>query len=261
MLTRLVVGVCAMDVKARSKPMRHILDRLLSLEEQFEVLLFGDHVILNEPVEGWPHCDILLAFFSRGFPLAKAVEYVKLRQPFCVNDVAMQFVLLDRRLVGLLLDAIDVVTPLRLTANRDSGPALPAELVEIISRDFNIDLGSSALFPRETVSMPNEDTLQIGRQTLSKPFVEKPADAEDHNIYIYYPRSMGGGCRKLFRKVANQSSEFSPNVVQVRTEGSYVYEQFHLADKSEDVKVYTVGLHYMHAETRKYCMNAIFRND
>lgn len=241
-----------MDIKARSRPMRDILDKLLSFGE-FEVVLFGDQVILEEPIEYWPLCDVLLAFFSKGFPLAKAIDYARLRRPFCVNDLSLQYILLDRRLILQVLDAIDVPTPSRLIVNRDGGPqSLPADLVELVSRDFNVDLSSSALFSEQQAKMLDVDTLQIGRRTIRKPFVEKPVNAEDHNIYIYFPERMGGGCRRLFRKVANKSSEFIPKVTNVRQEGSYIYEEYLVADNSEDVKVYTVGLHYAHAETRKY---------
>ena len=106
---------------------------------------------------------------------------------------------------------------------------------------------------------------------MSKPFVEKPANADDHNIWIYYPRSAGGGCQKLFRKadrnrtlsspripahpkavgkVENKSSEFDREQNTVRRDGSYLYEEF-LATQGVDLKGYTLGLDYCHVEARK----------
>lgn len=89
------VGICAMRKKSRSKPMCEILDRLERFD-YIEVVVFEESVILDEPVENWPVVDALIAFFSNGFPLEKAVQYEKITKPFMINDLQMQYVLQDR---------------------------------------------------------------------------------------------------------------------------------------------------------------------
>ncbi|ORX74024.1 hypothetical protein DL89DRAFT_242829 [Linderina pennispora] len=237
-----------MDNKARSKPMANILNRLIATGH-YEVIFFGDKTILDEDVEKWPLCDFLISFFSRGFPLEKAFQYFRLRKPFSVNSLIRQFLLFDRRIVLEMLHSIGVTTPRHLIASRDGGPDVHPALRRVVEQKMNIQLGTLA--GSSDVEEIDEDTLRVGDQIIRKPFVEKPCDAEDHNIYIYYSREQGGGVRRLFRKIGNKSSEFHAGYFPVRRDGSFIYEEFIDVDNSVDVKVYTVGKEYAHAETRK----------
>lgn len=46
---------------------------------------------LQTPVEEWPICDCLISFHSKGFPLDKAIQYEKLRKPYVINNLHMQY--------------------------------------------------------------------------------------------------------------------------------------------------------------------------
>jgi inositol hexakisphosphate/diphosphoinositol-pentakisphosphate kinase len=208
--------------------------------------------------------DYLISFYSDGFPLDKAIAYAQLRKPFCVNDLPMQKVLWDRRLCLRILDSLGVPTPKRLEVNRDGGPTLQsADLARHVKKMTGVQLeggvdgtGGGLPIAKDIHMIDDGDTLYVDGITLKKPFVEKPVDGDDLNVRIYFPKShQGGGGRRLFRKIGNKSSEWDPNLSIPRTVTevgtSYVYEQFLHVDNAEDIKAYTVGPDFCHAETRK----------
>lgn len=157
---KISLGVCAMDKKATSKPMREILKRLpLDL---FDVTIFGDDCILNWPIEEWPVTECLIAFFSKNYPLEKVLEYIALRKPYLINDLEMYAVLCNRRKIYEMLEAQGIDVPVHIFVERTENEEEDTNIIE-----------------------EYDDYVMINGSRLNKPFVEKPYDAEDHNIYIY----------------------------------------------------------------------------
>uniref|UniRef100_A0A670YHC7 Inositol hexakisphosphate and diphosphoinositol-pentakisphosphate kinase n=1 Tax=Pseudonaja textilis TaxID=8673 RepID=A0A670YHC7_PSETE len=222
---QIMVGICSMAKKSKSKPMNEILERL-SMFKYITVVIFEEDVVLNEPVENWPLCDCLISFHSKGFPLDKAVAYSKLRNPFVINDLNMQYHIQDRREVYGIL--------------KDEGILLPRYAV--LNRDPNN--------PQECNLIEGEDHVEVNGEVFQKPFVEKPVSAEDHNVYIYYPTSAGGGSQRLFRKIGSRSSVYSPES-NVRKTGSYIYEEFMPTDGT-DVKQTVCGFDLLRANGQSY---------
>eukprot|EP00930_Biecheleria_cincta_P036730 TRINITY_DN25170_c0_g4_i1.p1 TRINITY_DN25170_c0_g4~~TRINITY_DN25170_c0_g4_i1.p1 ORF type:complete len:1242 (-),score=201.72 TRINITY_DN25170_c0_g4_i1:135-3860(-) len=222
----LSLGVCCMASKATSAPMQAILRRL-EMAGDFRLEVFEEEVILNQPIESWPIVDCLIAFESKGFPLEKCIGYTKLRNPRCINNVEAQLKLGSRRMVYETLTEWGIPCP------------------DYVIVDHNLVKPNG---PHEIEE--HDNYIVYNGKKLDKPFVEKPEDGDRHDIWIYYPRSIGGGAKKLFRKKKDQSSEYDPHQNNVRRDGVYVYEPF-LPTQGTDIKVYTVGAGYVHAEARK----------
>lgn len=180
-----------MDKKTRSKPMTQILDRLRAYGE-FDIVLFGEkgeqhnldecdgvsvfsyHIFsplccsivvfcvgedlildVSIPVDTWPVCHCLISFTSKGFPLSRVIDYVRLRKPFCVNDLPSQVVLQNRYDIYRMLEKHGIPTPKHLYVDRSNGKG--PEVKE---------------FP---------DHIEIDGVRMEKPLVEKPYDGESED--------------------------------------------------------------------------------
>lgn len=153
--------------------MEEILNRLKSYN-YFEIIIFDQELILNAEPVSWPKCDCLISFYSKDFPLKKVQEYANIYNPFLINDLEKQWDIMDRIKVYQTL--------------KEAGIEQPRYAIKRQNDNMNI--------------IEQEDQIEINGQVFVKPFVEKPINADDHNIYIYFPSSAGGGSQRLFRKVS-----------------------------------------------------------
>ncbi|CAE7261829.1 PPIP5K1 [Symbiodinium natans] len=222
-MAKINVGICCMKKKLNSDSMAELLQRLQATGK-FVIIRFKESMILHEPVENWPVVSCLLAFASTGFPLPKAIQYQKLRNPWLVNALEEQEILTDRVQMYARLSESAIPCPPHMII--DHGSATPGDLVQ------------------------DTDSITWRGQVLPKPFVEKPQDADDHAVWIYHSSGQGGGATKLHRKKANQSSIRDFSQSQIRENGMFVYEPF-METGGLDIKVYAVGESYVHAEVRK----------
>lgn len=153
--------------------MQAVLSCLRTADPNLEIIEWDEHD-MSRPVDQWPIVHVVLPLYSTAFPLPKVLRYVALRSPLLVNNLHMQPLMLDRRLVRRVLARAGVPTPGAIYLDRSAG-------------DSALQAG------------PYGNTLVVyspGRSTsytMEKPFVEKPVDAEDHStlqIFIIYSTSL-----------------------------------------------------------------------
>ena len=55
-------------------------------------VLRRDDCIKDKPIYEWPLCHCLISFYSNGFPMEKAEAYIRLRRPYCINNLSRHVV-------------------------------------------------------------------------------------------------------------------------------------------------------------------------
>lgn len=222
-INRIVLGILAMAKKIDSKPMRAILHHL-KFTDKFQIVEFDQDMILNQPIEEWPKVECLITFYSSGLPYEKVVSYVTKYKPFLVNDIYKQATLFDRRSMYTIL--------------KDNGVPINDYVIYDKSTD-----------PHGVHFREFDNRIEVYGKAIMKPFVEKPFNAEDHYIHIYYGVDDKFGTTRLMRKTKEHCSQFL-HESSVRRDRGYIYEPF-LQTDGFDIKVYAVGPEYFHAEARK----------
>ena len=156
--------------------------------------------------------------------MAKAQAYADLRKPFCVNDLRKQVCVLVLVCVcasccGVFLErerGISSSSPKKHPINKPKNKTKKNKkkpiikdalqdrrLVYSILKEAGVPVPRHIIVSRDGLTpgagvggadppgfIEEDDYVELGGVRIEKPFVEKPASGEDHNIYIYYPMSM-----------------------------------------------------------------------
>ncbi|KAH0574500.1 Inositol-hexakisphosphate/diphosphoinositol-pentakisphosphate 1-kinase [Spironucleus salmonicida] len=252
--------------------MQAILKKIMQETKTLEIKIFSEEMILNEPIENWPD-DVFaaIAFHSTGFPINKVIQYVKKRNITVVNgSIENQKILFNRGYIKHLLNNHNVPQPQFIIIHRQrvycqdcqtiqkqilsqnkgklTSKTCSCEFVLKQEQDYPV-LKQNCLtcqYKDPQTLIQTNDYIDYNGRKLNRPFIEKPMDADNHNVYIYTKT----GIIKLFRKIENKASSFEEGQFQIRRDGCYVYEEF-LDSGGKDMKIYSIYPNYMLAEIRK----------
>jgi len=150
--------------KQKNKNMNNIINSIQTHSlNNIKIIIFTQDTILNKSIEEWPRCDCLLAFYSKNFPLDKCIEYYNKYKPLCLNNLEKQKLLLNRELIlnELIKHKVPVLNQIIVLKDDYINNRVEEKDDYIILTDINGN-----------------------KKELSRPFIEKPTDAESHDLYI-----------------------------------------------------------------------------
>jgi len=179
--------------------------------------------ILNEDNLAASPCsvtyDAVLVLWSKFFhgartsQLASLCENVQRSGALVLNDMKMLEDMQDRRWTLRKLKEHGVPTPQFAECSRD-------------------------LQNHEEVIEEHEEYILISGVRVNKPLLEKPVDRRDREVYLYLPKSAGGG-RALLSNLG--CCRFDP-AGRVRREGSFIYQEY-LQSEGFMIQAVCVGGH------------------
>jgi len=212
---------CARPALERARPLFNGLkENNVEVVEKSEEDLRPD---AEAPTKSTCHALLVLwsPFFSgpHGERLVEICDAARGQGIKILNDVRKLQNMQDRRWLLKALKDHALPTPHFVQCTRDGGPEIP-----------------------ETDIEEYEDYIVVENRMIKKPFVEKPVDRRDRQIYVYYPRAQGGGRALLSTRESGdvpQGVHFDPNG-KIRKEGSFIYQEY-LQSEGFVVQVICVG--------------------
>ncbi|CAJ1421330.1 unnamed protein product [Effrenium voratum] len=210
---------CAGPSLERARPLINGLRK-----SNMEVLVRTDDHLKSEnpPIKSG---DFVLVLWSQFFTgphgerLAEICDAAGKMQARVLNDIRKLQDMQDRRWLLRKLQDHSLPTPGFVECSRGGGNDVPDTLIE-----------------------EHEDYIVVDARRINKPFVEKPVDRRDRDIYVYYPRASGGGRALLSTRESGDVEyvcRFEPQG-RIRKEGSFIYQEY-LQSEGFVIQVVCVG--------------------
>lgn len=172
------------------------------------VMVRTEEAVFDSAKREETECDALLVIWSVFFQGPIAARLIEITEraskagALILNDVRRLVQMQDRRWLAQKLKERGLPTPACVDCSRDGGCR---PLVE----EF-------------------DDHISVDGHRINKPVIEKPVDRRDREIYVYFPKSSGGG-RSLISTRESGDEDYVCRFEEggkIRREGSFVYQEY-----------------------------------